>query len=117
MASASRLIRTSRSRRAQGCATPVGHSSSYSEAGSAQNLIVGDRTFHNLEGRIEVAFSRFDEITAKGWLKTTVTLGGLAMQRLGGQTISTVLIGQNLSSPRPATTPLAASTPAGASTT
>ena len=74
----------------------VGHSSSYSEAGSAQNLVVGDRTFHNLEGRIEAAFSRFDEITAKGWLKTTVTVGGLAMQRLGGQTISTVLIGQNL---------------------
>jgi hypothetical protein len=74
----------------------VGHSSGYSENGSAQNLVVGDRTFHNLEGRIEAAFSRFDEITAKGWLKTTVTLGGLAMQRLGGHTISTVLIGQNL---------------------
>jgi hypothetical protein len=74
----------------------VGHSSGYSEAGSAQNLTVDDRTFHNLEGRLEMALSRFDEITAKGWLKTTVTLGGLAMQRLGGQTISTVLIGQSL---------------------
>jgi hypothetical protein len=74
----------------------VGHASGYSEAGSAQNLSVGARTFHNLEGRLEVAFARFDEITARGWLKTTVTLGGLAMQRLGGQTVNTVLIGQNL---------------------
>jgi hypothetical protein len=74
----------------------IGHASSYSEAGSAQNLSVGARTFHNLEGRLEVAFARFDEITARGWLKTTVTLGGLAMQRIGGRTINTVLIGQNL---------------------
>ena len=74
----------------------VGHASSYSETGSAQNLSVGARTFHNLEGRLEMALARFDEITARGWLKTTVTLGGLAMQRLGGQTVNTVLIGQSL---------------------
>ncbi|MBX9845193.1 MAG: autotransporter domain-containing protein [Xanthobacteraceae bacterium] len=74
----------------------VGHNAGYSETGSAQNLSVGARTFHNLEGRLEMALARFDEITARGWLKTTVTLGGLAMQRLGGQTVNTVLIGQSL---------------------
>jgi hypothetical protein len=74
----------------------VGHASGYSETGSAQDLMVGARTFHNLEARLEMALARYDEITARGWLKTTVTLGGLAMQRLGGQTVNTVLIGQSL---------------------
>ena len=63
---------------------------------SAQNLVVDARTFDNLEGRLKVAFAGLTKITA-GVVNTTVMLGGLAMQRIGGQTVNTVLIGQNLS--------------------
>ena len=67
----------------------------YSETGSAQNLTVASRTVQNVEERFELALSRIDAVK-QGLLKTTATFGVLGMERLGGTTINTVLIGQNL---------------------
>ena len=68
----------------------------YSESGSAQNLSVSARTVQDLEERFELAFSRSDRVPTDAWLKTTVTVGVLGLERLGSTTIDTVLIGQDL---------------------
>ena len=73
-----------------------GHQSVYTEAGSSQTLTVNARTSHNLEQRIEFALSQIREMNG-GSLKTTFTVGALGLERIGGNTVSTVLIGQNLS--------------------
>ena len=95
MGSASRLGRTSQSRPAHDCATP-------SDTRRATARAALRRTWSSATGRSTIwkdgSRRRFPASTKSPprWLKTTVTVGGLAMQRLGGQTISTVLIGQNL---------------------
>ena len=74
----------------------VGFLDSYSEAGSAQNLMVSNRTTQNLEERFDLALSQTKAL-ADGILETTATVGAIGLERLGSTTINTVLIGQNLS--------------------
>jgi len=69
----------------------------YSESGSAQNLIVSSRSVQDLEERLGVDLSRVDEVQLRGFLKTTIGLGMLGLERLGNTGVNTVLIGQNLS--------------------
>lgn len=74
----------------------AGHLNGYAETGSSANLTVNGRTVQNLEERFELVLSHLDPL-AHGWLKTSATLGVLAQERLGGTSINTVLLGQNLS--------------------
>lgn len=67
----------------------------YSETGSSQNLSVSGRTTQNVEERFELALSR-PETFRQSVLHTTVRLGVLGTQRVGGSAVNTILIGQNL---------------------
>jgi hypothetical protein len=70
----------------------AGHFGGYDETGSTQTLSVSSRTTHNLEQRAELA------LTYHGpGFRTTWTAGALAAERIGGNTVDTVLIGTPLS--------------------
>jgi hypothetical protein len=68
----------------------------YSEANSGQNLSVASRTTQNIEERLELALSHSDPAPGQA-LKTTAKVGILGQERIGGSTVSAVLIGQNMS--------------------
>ena len=69
----------------------------YSESGSAQDLSVGRRAINYLEERAELEFSTLKPVSFGGTVKSTIGVGAIGLERLGNQTIDTVLIGQNLS--------------------
>jgi uncharacterized protein with beta-barrel porin domain len=69
----------------------------YSESGSEQDLSVGRRAVNDLEERAEVEFSTLKSASWGGTVKSTIGVGAIGLERLGDQTIDTVLLGQNLS--------------------
>jgi outer membrane autotransporter protein len=69
----------------------------YSESGSEQDLSVGRRAINDLEERAEVEFSTLKQVSFGGTVKSTIGVGAIGLERLGDQTIDTVLLGQNLS--------------------
>ena len=69
----------------------------YSESGSEQDLSVGRRAINPLEECAELEFSTFKPASCGGTVKSTIGVGAIGLERLGDQTIDTVLLGQNLS--------------------
>jgi outer membrane autotransporter protein len=69
----------------------------YSESGSEQDLSVGRRAINDLEERVEVELSTLKPVSFGGTVKSTISIGAIGLERLGDQTIDTVLLGQNLS--------------------
>ena len=74
----------------------AGFFDAFSEQGSAQNLSIASRTVQDVEERLELALSRIDTRAGAGSIKTTVNIGGIALERIGDPAISGVLLGQNL---------------------
>jgi hypothetical protein len=70
----------------------------YSKSGSEQDLSVGRRSINDLEERAELEFSALKPASSGGTIKTTVSVGAIGLERLGNQTIDTVLA----ASPTPA---------------
>src|SRR5579872_2805691 len=68
----------------------------FSEAGSAQSLIVNSRTVQDLEARLEMALSTTQPF-GPGLISTQIKGGIVGLTRLGNTNIDTILIGQNLS--------------------
>ncbi|MFY9839575.1 MAG: autotransporter domain-containing protein [Xanthobacteraceae bacterium] len=69
----------------------------YSESGSEQDLSVGRRAINDFEERAELEFSTLKPVSWGGTVKSTISVGAIGLERLGDQTIDTVLLGQNLS--------------------
>jgi uncharacterized protein with beta-barrel porin domain len=69
----------------------------FSESGSEQDLSVGRRSINDLEERAELEFSALKQVSFGGTVKSTIGIGAIGLERLGNQTIDTVLLGQNLS--------------------
>ena len=68
---------------------------SYTETGSAQGLVVGSRTIGDIEERLGVEFSNVTAFGG-GTVRTSLDLSAIGLQRLGDNTINTVLLAQNL---------------------
>ncbi len=68
----------------------------FTEAGSAQGLTMGKRNLSDIEERLGVEFSNVRPVTLGGTLKTSVDVSGIALQRLGDNTIGAVLLAQNI---------------------
>jgi hypothetical protein len=68
----------------------------YTEAGSAQGLIMGKRNLSDVEERLGVEFASLKPVTFGGTLKATVEVSGLGLQRLGDGAINAVLLAQNI---------------------
>jgi uncharacterized protein with beta-barrel porin domain len=69
----------------------------YTEAGSAQNLQVGNRTLQDLEQRFELDLGRTWALGADNTLKLDFHGGAIGIERFGDTSVNTVLLGQNLS--------------------
>jgi outer membrane autotransporter protein len=69
----------------------------YSESGSEQDLSVGRRSINDLEERAEVEFSTLKPVSWGGTVTSTMSVGAIGLERLGDQTIDTVLLGKHLS--------------------
>jgi uncharacterized protein with beta-barrel porin domain len=68
----------------------------YTESGSQPGLVVGKRDISDVEERAGVELSNTRPASFGGTIKTTVEVSGIALQRLGDNTVNTVLLGQNL---------------------
>jgi hypothetical protein len=68
----------------------------YTETGSTANLTVASRTIQDFEQRGELKLTRTTAFTPRDALLTSVHVGVLGIERLGDNTINTVLLGQNL---------------------
>jgi uncharacterized protein with beta-barrel porin domain len=68
----------------------------YTETGSTANLTVANRTIQDFEQRGELKLTRTTAFTAREALLTSVNVGVLGIERLGGTTVNTVLLGQGL---------------------
>jgi outer membrane autotransporter protein len=74
----------------------AGRFDGYTEAGSTANLTVAGRTLHDFEQRGEIKLTHTTAFTSKDMLLTSVNFGVLGIERLGDNTINTVLLGQGL---------------------
>jgi outer membrane autotransporter protein len=66
----------------------------YTETGTTAPLTVGDRTVDSFEERAQLKLTRTQVFAPGEALKTSLFGGALADQRVGGNTIDAVLLGQ-----------------------
>jgi uncharacterized protein with beta-barrel porin domain len=67
----------------------------YTETGSAQGLAVGARHISDVEERLGVEFAMITAFAA-GSVRASLEFSGVGLQRVGDNTISTVVLAQNL---------------------
>jgi hypothetical protein len=69
---------------------------SYTETGSTANLTVNDQTVQTLEERAELKLTRSTLLNSYSALLIHLTGGALGVQRVGGNTVNAVLLGQEI---------------------